>query len=128
MLGKLPVPGRLAYLDKSRAGPTALAVGAGGVVWTFFSLVYPFSFLSPSLWVTARYRLKHCLKGPLSPKQLTNQLDMQFILVFFLLLLNIHIKQFGLGTQILNIKQCSKLTVANSKFALENPICHLLKI
>ena len=83
MLGKLPVLRRLAYLDKSRAGPTALSVGAGGVVWTFFSLVYPFSFLSPSLWVTARYRLKYCLKGPLSPKQPTNQLDMQFILVFF---------------------------------------------
>ena len=30
-------------------GPTALAVGAGWVVWTFFSLVYLFSFLSPSL-------------------------------------------------------------------------------
>ena len=30
MLGKLPVPGRPGQ------GPTALAVGAGGVVWTFF--------------------------------------------------------------------------------------------
>ena len=28
--------------------PTALAVGAGGVIWPF-SLVYLFSFLSPSL-------------------------------------------------------------------------------
>ena len=37
-----------------------------------FSLVYHFSFLSPSLWETARYRLKYCLKGPLSPK-ITNQ-------------------------------------------------------
>ena len=27
-------------------GPTALAVGAGGVVWTFFSLVYQFSSFS----------------------------------------------------------------------------------
>ena len=26
-------------------GPAALAVGAGGVVWTFFSLIYPLSFL-----------------------------------------------------------------------------------
>ena len=50
-------------------GPTALAVGAGGVVLDFFSLIYLFSFLSPSLWETARYRLKYCLKGPLSPKQ-----------------------------------------------------------
>ena len=38
-----------------------------------FSLVYYFSFLSPSLWETARYRLKSCLKGPLSPKQSINQ-------------------------------------------------------
>ena len=44
-----------------------------GVVWTFFSLVYHFSFLTPSLWETARYRLKYCLKGPLSPNQPTNQ-------------------------------------------------------
>ncbi|MEW8091771.1 MAG: hypothetical protein AB2784_19285, partial [Candidatus Thiodiazotropha endolucinida] len=29
--------------------------------------------LSPSLWETARYRLKYCLKGPLNPKQPTNQ-------------------------------------------------------
>ena len=44
-----------------------------GVVWKFFSLVYQFSLLSPSLWETARYRLKYCLKRPLSPKQPTNQ-------------------------------------------------------
>ena len=56
-------------------GPTALAVGAGRVVWTFFSLIYLFSFLSPSLWETARYRLKYCLEGLLSPKQPTNQLS-----------------------------------------------------
>ena len=43
-----------------------------GVVWTFFSLICPFSPLSPSLWETARYRLKYCLKGPLNPKQPTN--------------------------------------------------------
>ena len=54
-------------------GPAALAVGAGGVVWTIFFLVYHFSFLSPSVWETARYRLKYCLKGPLSPKQPINQ-------------------------------------------------------
>ena len=54
-------------------GPTVLAVGAGGGCLDIFSLVYHFSFLSPSLWETARYRLKYCLKGPLSPKQPTNQ-------------------------------------------------------
>ena len=50
-------------------GPTALSVGAGGGCLDIFSLVYHFFFLSPFLWKTARYRLKSCLKGPLSPKQ-----------------------------------------------------------
>ena len=53
-------------------GPIALAVGAGGGCLDIFSLIYHFSFLSPSLWETARYILKYCLKGPLSPKQPTN--------------------------------------------------------
>ena len=54
-------------------GTTALAVGAGGGCLDIFSLIYHFSFLSPSFWETARYRLKYCLKGPFSPKQPTNQ-------------------------------------------------------
>ena len=54
-------------------GLIALAVGAGGGCLDIFSLIYLFSFLSPSLWETARYRLKCCLKGPLNPKQPTNQ-------------------------------------------------------
>ena len=45
-----------------------------GVCLDIFSLIYLFSFLSPSLWETARYRLKYCLKGPLYPKQPTNRL------------------------------------------------------
>ena len=45
-------------------GPTALEVGAGGGCFDIFTLIYPFSSLSPSLWETARYRLKYCLKGP----------------------------------------------------------------
>ena len=49
-----------------RQGPTALTVGAGGGCFDIFTLVYQFSFLSPSLWETALYRLKYCLKGPLS--------------------------------------------------------------
>ena len=53
-------------------GPTALAVGAGGGCLDIFTLIYPFSSLSPSLWETTRYRLKFCLKGSLSPKT-TNQ-------------------------------------------------------
>ena len=56
-------------------GPIALAVGAGGGCLDIFSLIYRFCFLSPSLWETARYRLKYCLKGPLNPKQPTNQLS-----------------------------------------------------
>ena len=65
-------------------GPIALAVGAGaGVVWTFFShLSLLFSFplslsLSLSFWETARYSLKHCLKGPLSLKQPTKNRSVQ---------------------------------------------------
>ena len=54
-------------------GPVALGVGAGGGCLDIFSLICPFSPLSPSLWETARYRLKYCLKGPLNPKQPTNQ-------------------------------------------------------
>ena len=73
VLGKLSVPGRPTYLDKSRARANCACSRSVRVVWTFFSLIYLFSFLSPSLWETARYRLKYCLKGPLNPKQPTNQ-------------------------------------------------------
>ena len=72
MLGKLPVPGRPTIMDYSGQGSTALAVGAGGECLDIFTLVYHFSFLSPSLWDTARYTLKYFLKGPLSPKQPIN--------------------------------------------------------
>ena len=43
-----------------------------GVVWTFFPLIYLCS-LPPSLWETAWYRLKNCLKGLLHPKQPLNK-------------------------------------------------------
>ena len=43
VLGKLSVPGRPSIWITVGQGPTALAVGAGGVVWTFFSHL---SFLS----------------------------------------------------------------------------------
>ena len=65
----LPVPGRPTILISVGQGPTALAVGAGGGCLDIFTLIYPFSPLSPSLWETARYRLKHCLKGPLNQKK-----------------------------------------------------------
>ena len=72
VLGKLPVPGRPTIWITVGHGPTALAVGAGGGCLDIFTLIYPFFPLSPSLWETARYRLKYCLKGPLNPRP-TNQ-------------------------------------------------------
>ena len=57
-------------------GPIALAEVAGGGCLDIFSLAYLFlSFLSffLPLWKTSQYRLKFCLKGPLNPKQPTNQ-------------------------------------------------------
>ena len=74
VLRKLPVPGRPTLWMTVGQGPTALAVGVGGGCLDIFTLIYPFSPLSPSLWEMARYRLKYCLKGPLNPKQATNQI------------------------------------------------------
>ena len=71
VLGKLPVPGRPTIWITVGQGPTALAVGAGGGCVAIFTLNYPLLLLSPSLWETARYRLKYCLKELLNPK--TNQ-------------------------------------------------------
>ena len=64
-------------------GPTALVVGAGGGCLDFFSLIYPISILSSSLWETARYRLKYFLKGPLNRKQ-PNQKHLLNISIMFL--------------------------------------------
>ena len=72
VLDKLPVPGRPTIWITVRQGPTALAVGAGGGCLDIFTLVCPFSPVSPSLWETARYRMKYCFKGPLNPRT-TNQ-------------------------------------------------------
>ena len=72
VLGKLSVPGRPTISMIVGQGPIALAVGAGGGYLDIFTLLYLFSSLSPSLWETARYKLKYCLKGPLNPKQPTN--------------------------------------------------------
>ena len=82
VLGKLPVPGRPTISITVGQGPIALAVGAGGGGLDIFTLIYPFSSPSPSLWETARYRLKYCLKGPLDPKQPTNQIQCQGVLQF----------------------------------------------
>ena len=82
VLGKLPVPGRPTILITVGQGPTALAVGAGGGCLDIFTLIYPFSLLSPSLWERARYRLKYCLKGPLSPEQSISQFESSFLSVY----------------------------------------------
>ena len=73
VLGKLPVPGRPTNLDHNRARAYCACCRYGWGMFRHFSLVYHFSLLSPSFWETARYRLQHCLKGPLNPKQPTNQ-------------------------------------------------------
>ena len=78
VLGKLPEPGRPTIRITVGQGSTALAVGAGGDCLDIFSLICHVSFLSPSLWETARYRLKYCLEGPLNPKQPTTNLQYSF--------------------------------------------------
>ena len=75
VLGKLPVPGRPTIWITVGQGPTTLAVGAEGGCLDIFTIACPLSPLSPCLWETARYRLKYCLKGPLNPKQPTNQIS-----------------------------------------------------
>ena len=72
VLGKLPVPGRPTIWMIVGQGPIVLVVGAGGGCLDILpsSILSP---LSPSLWETARYRLKYCLKRPPNPKQPTNQ-------------------------------------------------------
>ena len=74
VLGKLPVPGRPTIWITVWQGLTALPAGAGGGCLDIFTLIYPLFPLSPSLWETAPYRLKYCLKGPLNPKPTNNQI------------------------------------------------------
>ena len=46
VLGKLPVPGHPTLWMNVGQGPTALIVGAGGIVWTFlFSYIFSLLFL-----------------------------------------------------------------------------------
>ena len=73
VLGKLQVPGCPTIWISVGQRPTALAVGAGGGCLDIFTLIYPFSPHSPSLWEMARYRMQYCLKWPLNLKQPTNQ-------------------------------------------------------
>ena len=73
VLVKLPVPGRPTIWMIVGQGSIALAVGVGGGCLDIFTLLYRFSLIFPSLWETARYRLKYRLKVPLNPKQPINQ-------------------------------------------------------
>ena len=72
VLGKLPVPVRLIIWITVGLGPTALAVGADGGCLDFLISSILLSSFSVSLGGGPN-RLKACLKGPLNPKQPTNQ-------------------------------------------------------
>ena len=74
MLGKQSVPGVLLSWIIVGQGPITLAEGARGGCWDIFLSSF-FSLFFLPLWETDRYRLKYCLKGPLNPKQPTNQSD-----------------------------------------------------
>ena len=81
VLGKLPVPRRPTNLDYSRARTYCACSGCrrkkremiderkkmSKLDIFFLSSIISLFFVP--LWETARYRLKYCLKGPLSPKQ-----------------------------------------------------------
>ena len=74
VLGKLPMPGRPTNLDKSRARAYCTCSRCGWGLFGHFSLVYNFSFLSPSLWETARYRLSQRAVKPKTTNQLRHML------------------------------------------------------
>ena len=78
VLGKLPISGHPAYLDKSRARTFCACSRCGWELFGHFFSLLSFLFLSPSLLETTQYRLKYCLKGPFSPKQPTNQPSQRF--------------------------------------------------
>ena len=104
-------------------GPIVLAIGADGGCLDIFSLNYHFSFLSPSLWETARYRLKYCLKGPLNPEQPTNQqsslyhrlLFFGFVEVFGMHLFDISVRE--------DVKSATR-SVELSKFSMSKKLLH----
>ena len=95
VLGKLPVPGRPTIWMIVGQWPTAPAVGVDGSGLDIFTLIYPFSPMSPSLWETVRYRLKYCLKRPLNPKQPTNNYNITGYLHCFFDIENKELKKTG---------------------------------
>ena len=72
VLGKLPVPGRPTIWITVGQGPTALAEGAGWGCLDIFTLIYPFSPLSPSLWETTQILSQRAVK-PKTTNQPTNK-------------------------------------------------------
>ena len=83
VLIKLSVPGRPTNSDNSRTRAYCACSRCG---WGWFGLLFSrlsflFSFSPLSLWETARYTLKYCLKGPLSPKQPTFKVYLYIIKV-----------------------------------------------
>ena len=73
VLVKLSVPRRPTNLDNSRARAYCACSRCGLGLFGHFSSSFFFPVFLP-LSETARYRLK-CLKGPLNPKKLTNQIQ-----------------------------------------------------
>ena len=82
VLGKTSNAGASYNLDYSRIRAYCTCSRCGWGCLDIFTLIHPFSPLSPSLWETVRYRLKYCLKGPLNPKQPTNQPNTPFHSMF----------------------------------------------
>ena len=80
VLGKPPVSGRPTNVNYSMAWAYCACSRCEWGLFGHFPLVFHFSLLFPSLWEMARYRLKYCLKGPLSPKQPTNQIKLYGLL------------------------------------------------
>ena len=65
--------GRPTNVDNSRARAYSAYSADRGLFGHCLSLSSVNFLLSPSLWETARCRLKYCLKGPLTPQQPTSQ-------------------------------------------------------
>ena len=74
VLGKVLVSGHPTNLDNRRARAYCACNRCGlGLFWTFCFISSIFSF--PLFCETVRYRLNYCHKGPLNPKQPTNQIQ-----------------------------------------------------
>ena len=116
-LGKLPVPGHPTNLDNSRARPCCSFSRWGWRLFGHFFSHLSSLLLSPSLWETAWYRLKYCLKGPLNPRQPINQI-MQNKQKLSLIIL-----KYSLLSRALSIKVCY-LLVESDAHNVHCPLCN----